>query len=243
MDQKPPRSDLRRLFVEGVLIVTSILLAFGIEAWWADSREQADEVEALQHLQDEFAATAERLAETGERHESILRSAKRLLRMTGPTPPANLDTLAVDSLVMDLLGAPTVEPETVTLDALIGAGRVDLLSSPDLRRELAAWSSAMADLAQEEQLAVEQMDQRFLPLIWDYVPVVSLGLTALAHEYVDDIEPSRFQRRYEELFQERRFENAVEERMNSSRRALNDLRRVEDIVQRILQLIEGELSG
>ncbi len=242
MDQNSPRSDLRRLFVEGVLIVASILLAFGIEAWWVSRGEQAAEVEALQHLHDEFTATAERLAQTGERHESILRSAKRLLSMTGPTPPANLDTLAVDSLVLDLLGAPTVEPESVTLDALIGAGRLDLLSSSELRRELASWSSAMADLAQEEQLAVEQMDQRFLPLIWDYVPVVTIGVTALAGGYGGDVEPSRFPRRYGELFQERRFENAVEERMNSSRRSLRDLRRVEGIVQRILQLIDRELS-
>ncbi len=242
MDEKPPRTDFRRLLLEGVLIVASILLAFGIEAWWVRSREHAAEIEALQHLRDEFTATAERLAQTGERHESIRRSAKRLLGMTGPTPPAHLDTLAVDSLVMDLLGAPTVEPETVTLDALIGAGRLDLLSSPDLRRELAAWSSSMADLAQEEQLAVEQMDQRFLPLIWDHVPVVTLGVTALADEYGDDIEPSRFPRRYGELFRERRFENAVEERMNSSRRSLRDLRRVEGIVQRILQLVDRELS-
>ncbi len=235
--------DFRRLLVEGVLIVASILLAFGIEAWWAGSREQAAEVEALEHLRAEFTATAERLAQTGEVHESIRRSARRLLGMTGPTPPLRLDTLAVDSLVMDLLRSPTVEPETVTLDALIGAGRLDLLSSQDVRRELAAWSSAMADLAQEEQLAVEQMDQRFLPLIWDYVPVVTLGVTALGDEYGDDIELSRFPRRYGELFQQRRFENAVEERMNSSRRSLTDLRRVEDIVERILQLVDSELSS
>ncbi|MFQ5891145.1 MAG: hypothetical protein ACE5JR_14060 [Gemmatimonadota bacterium] len=241
MDEKPPRTDFRRLLLEGVLIVASILLAFGIEAWWVRSREHAAEIEALQHLRGEFTATAERLAQTGERHESIRRSAKRLLGMTGPTLPAHLDTLAVDSLLMDLLGAPTVEPETVTLDALIGAGRLDLLSSPDLRRELASWSSAMADLAQEEQLAVEQMDQRFLPLIWDHVPVVTLDVTALADEY-GDIEPSRFPRRYRELFQERRFENAIEERMNSSRRSLRDLRRVEGIVQRIVQLTDRELS-
>ena len=241
MDEKPRRTDFGRLFLEGVLIVVSILLAFGIEAWWVRSREHAAEIEALQHLRDEFTATAERLAQTGERHESIRRSAKRLLGMTGPTPPAHLDTLAVDSLVMDLLGAPTVEPETVTLDALVGAGRLDLLSSPELRRELASWSSAMADLAQEEQLAIAQMDQRFLPLIWDHVPVVTLGVTALADEYGHN-EPSRFPRRYAELFQERRFENAVEERMNSSRRSVRDLRRVEGIVQRIVQLIDRELS-
>ncbi len=242
MDEKGLGKGWRPLLAEGVLIVVSILLAFGIEAWWDRSRDRAAEVEALEHLHSEFMATAERIASTREHHERIRRSAIRLLGMTGPTPSQYIDTLAVDSLVMDLLGAPTVEPETVTLDALVGAGRLDLLSNSDLRRELAAWSSAMADLAQEEQLAVEQMDGRFLPLIWDHVPVVTLGVTALGEEYGDDIELSRFSRRYGDLFRERRFENAVEERMNSSRRALRDLRRVEEIVQRIIELIDGELS-
>ena len=37
------RLPLRRFFVEGVVVVGSILLAFGIDAWWDRSRERIEE--------------------------------------------------------------------------------------------------------------------------------------------------------------------------------------------------------
>ena len=89
-----------------------------------------------------------------------------------------------------------------------------------------------------------QMDQRFLPLIWDYVPVVTLDITALPEEYGDvDLTPSRFSRRYDALFAERRFENAVEERMNTSREAVGRLGVAKEMVAKILSLLDSELAG
>ncbi len=36
-----------RVFVEGVVIVASILLAFGIQAWWEETQERVEEQEIL----------------------------------------------------------------------------------------------------------------------------------------------------------------------------------------------------
>ncbi len=44
-----------RVFVEGVVIVASILLAFGIEAWWEGVQERQEEQEALRGLASDFA--------------------------------------------------------------------------------------------------------------------------------------------------------------------------------------------
>ena len=43
-----------RVFVEGVVIVASILLAFGIEAWWDGVQERAEEQLTLRALRVEF---------------------------------------------------------------------------------------------------------------------------------------------------------------------------------------------
>ena len=43
-----------RVFVEGVVIVLSILLAFGIDAWWDELGDRRSEREALVRLQGEF---------------------------------------------------------------------------------------------------------------------------------------------------------------------------------------------
>jgi hypothetical protein len=43
-----------RVFVEGVVIVGSILLAFGIEAWWDGRIERERELRYVAALQGEF---------------------------------------------------------------------------------------------------------------------------------------------------------------------------------------------
>ena len=48
-----------RFLLEGVVIVGSILLTFGIEAWWAERQERAEEQRLLQNLHEEFVETRE----------------------------------------------------------------------------------------------------------------------------------------------------------------------------------------
>lgn len=77
---------------------------------------------------------------------------------------------------MTLIHAPKVFAVTATYDALISSGGIDLLQSLPLKRELAVWSASIADLGEEEREAFTQMDQRLLPFLWDYVPIVTLDI-------------------------------------------------------------------
>ena len=45
-----------RVFVEGVVIVGSILLAFGIQAWWKGRQEADAEADYLQHVSSDLDA-------------------------------------------------------------------------------------------------------------------------------------------------------------------------------------------
>ena len=162
-----------RVLAEGLLIVLSILLAFGIEAWWGERGEGLAEIEALAGLRDDFTENVQRLAAVKADHAKIRDAAVRLLGMTGPDVEVVASELALDTLVMALIGGPKVFPVTATYDALIASGRIDLLKSAELRRRLAEWSASMAYLGELEREARAQMDQRLLPFLWDYVPVVT----------------------------------------------------------------------
>ena len=244
MAKNAQRKPWSRTLTEGILIVGSILLAFGIEAWWTGYGERRDEVEALRYLREDFVETDQRLTSASGRHRQIFESSVRLLSMTGPTARIQANELTIDSLLMDLLEGPMVFPVTATLDALTGSGRLDTISSSELRRELAAWSTAMDALHEIEREARAQMDQRFLPLIWDHVPVVTLDVTVLTEAYGEvGLTPSRFSRRYDALFAERKFENALEERMNTSRVALRRLGMAQEMAAKILSLLDRELAG
>jgi len=230
-----------RIVAEGLLIVLSILLAFGIEAWWGRLGERNAEVEALQGLRDDFVENVGRLASAKSSHFEIRDASVRLLAMTGPDAATAASDLTMDTLIMALIGGPKVFPVTATYDALIASGQIDLLESAALRRELASWSTVIADLGEVEREARAQMDQRLLPFLWDYVPVVTLDLNVLSEYEGWDLEPSRFPSRYRELLRSIRFENAVEERMNSSRHAIDGVTAAEDVAQSVLALVESEL--
>ena len=57
----PERRNWKRLALEVVVIVGSILLAFGIEAWWDARGEAREEALVLQAIRSEMEATLERI--------------------------------------------------------------------------------------------------------------------------------------------------------------------------------------
>ena len=57
-----------RVIAEGVVIVGSILLAFGIDAWWEVRVQHEEETQLLADLAEEFASNRSRLELTTGRH-------------------------------------------------------------------------------------------------------------------------------------------------------------------------------
>jgi hypothetical protein len=55
---------VRRLIAEGVVIVASILLAFGLDAWWDATQQSRETADLLAALDEEFALAAEELEGT-----------------------------------------------------------------------------------------------------------------------------------------------------------------------------------
>ncbi len=242
MSQTPESRRWGRLVGEGLLIVFSILLAFGIEAWWSQRGERQAEAEALNGLKDDFVESLERLASAGSNHVEVRDASIRLLAMTGPDADQTVSDPVMDTLVVALIAGPKVFPVTATYDALIASGRIQLFESAALRRELARWSTAVVDLREEERDAFRQMDERLLPYLWNFVPVVTLDVNVHPRYEGVDLNRSRFSRRYRELLRSMLFENAVEERMNSSIRVIERLTVAENVAERVLALVEGELA-
>ena len=240
MNSSTSRPRAGRLLAEAGLIVLSILLAFGIEAWWAGQGERVAEAEAVAGLRSDFTENLRRLEAGRASHTKIRESALRLLAMTGPDAVQVAPDLVMDTLVMDLIGGPKIFPVSATHDALIASGRIGILESSVLRRELSTWSAAIATVQEVEREGFVQMDQRLLPFLWDYVPISTLDVNVLPRYEDVPLERSRFTRRYSELLRSRRFENAVEERMNSSINTLERFDEAEASASRVLGLLGSD---
>ena len=75
-DQK---TDWKRLTLEAAAIVTSILLAFAIDAWWGELQERQFEEETIQGLLEEYQGHQRSLAYAKKLHLQILRAVASLI--------------------------------------------------------------------------------------------------------------------------------------------------------------------
>ena len=80
-----------RVVVEGIVIVVSILLAFGIDAWWNDSQARDRERSYLVSLQQEFTLALEETSSF--RRQRALHAAEALIGQAQGAERAPLDSL------------------------------------------------------------------------------------------------------------------------------------------------------
>jgi len=73
---------LTRMAVEAVLIVVSILLAFGIDAWWDERKSALEEAEMIVALENEFLRNRAVLQVQSDLHGHILKSVGRFVTAT-----------------------------------------------------------------------------------------------------------------------------------------------------------------
>ena len=71
------QNSIPRMLVEALLIVVSILLAFGIDAWWEERRERIEEQEILLGLKQEFEQNQRAIENQVALHEDTLGSLEK----------------------------------------------------------------------------------------------------------------------------------------------------------------------
>ena len=103
--------------------------------------------------------------------ESRLLLAQRMAAGTGHLldlldPGTAATSVAVPgSLVLAVLGGPTYEPNTNTLDAALASGEVGLLSNDELRAELTTWRRTLADATEDEREVRRITNEQLVPLL------------------------------------------------------------------------------
>ena len=139
-----------RIAVEGVAIVASILLAFGIDAWWDESQERAEERRVLIDLAAEFQMNRELLRSAIQDHKRILANAERLLAVeTGHDDSTTSDLSSAAALIF--MTHDTFHPKSGELDGLLVSGKLDLIRDVRLRALLAEWPRSVAEFTEEEK--------------------------------------------------------------------------------------------
>lgn len=122
-----------RVFVEGAVIVASILLAFGIDAWWDFRQERRAEREYITRIIADLRETRANIIEVAEHYQLLLRHGAAIQPILTGAEPVPVDTLG---FVASVLQASRVTSPVIarnTYDDLISTGNLRVIESDTLR--------------------------------------------------------------------------------------------------------------
>jgi hypothetical protein len=138
-----------RVFVEGAVIVGSILLAFALDAWW-DNREREDELRDQRAVvAREMQAAREALQRVLDAHDMNARLAQHLASTLGRVAEGS-EVVVSDTLIGPLFPQVTADVTTGSLDAFIAAGGLEVVEDVETRRRLLDWPTRIQDLLDDE---------------------------------------------------------------------------------------------
>ena len=135
----------KTITVEAVAIVLSILLAFAIDAWWAEKKESDVEHAALLSLRSDFIASREQMATVLLSLESARTDFARFQSAT-TAELIEIDPDTKRKFLTAFVKNHTFDPVTATLDALVNDGRLGMISDAQLLTQLSSWQSNLDNI-------------------------------------------------------------------------------------------------
>ena len=139
----PRELPLRRLVVEGLVIVGSILLAFAIDAAWNEAQQSEEETRILESIAEEFRSIREAAVPNRAYQQERVERIDRLLGQLGPSAVVeDPDAFWADLSNVVNTGEPLLS--TGAIDGVLESGGLQLLDDVALRRRLSRWRTTRA---------------------------------------------------------------------------------------------------
>jgi hypothetical protein len=165
MTTRPNADPIKRLILEGLVVVASILVAFGLDAWWANqqlAKEVAEELDAIDRELMENVGLVEFQADMMRRKVAASRAIAELAAQSvspsSITVPDTLLWLAVDP-------TPTLNASLGSIEAITASGRLQAIRIPELRVRLAGLRGVIEDAVEEQLGARDLQENRIQPRI------------------------------------------------------------------------------
>ena len=162
----------KRIGVEAVAIVASILLAFAIDAWWQNRQENTSDISHLTAVANELRKQRELLDESIAAHQETIDAGGEILdyiASKGTDEPESGVLVTLSRLVSFYqINAPFGALETAMM-----AGAIPRMSDSELATSLASWPTAIDDLSEEQNQGFRAMFD-LLATLSDRMPMASV---------------------------------------------------------------------
>jgi hypothetical protein len=147
---------------EALAIVTSILLAFAIDAWWQERSEDRRAAAIVASLHANFSSSQEHIGKWLAGNRRILAAATGLLeRVQAVAPDTEIEV--PPELIVGVIGAPTYSPTDSALEAAFATGEIELIESGRLLELLGVWRQQLDDTSEDELLLRQIVVQQLVP--------------------------------------------------------------------------------
>jgi hypothetical protein len=160
LNENKTRRYLKYAFGEIILVVIGILIALQINNWNEHRKAQNEEQKILTALQSDFKVSKDRLTETMKSQQIVLDFSSILINIHESQDEKEFEYFDthLDSL-SNLIGYGAswyrAEPITGAYNALISAGKVDLIQNEDLRHLLAQFSADLESGFEDQESAMD----------------------------------------------------------------------------------------
>jgi len=228
-----------RVLLEGVVIVFSILLAFAIDAWWAEVGERREEKLALVGLNTDFEGYLLELERIREKNEKRVESTRVLVSLAGPHPE-NVN----GEIVQDHLGRVIVYRSIIlpagTLSSLLETDGLALISDSTLRYELLTWTRILEVAKERNAYLTEQSREldAFLKPRYPMARILRQSQVTVHNLSIDDpINGASFPVDVTALLSDQEFANHMAFAEDASLLVIQSIDRLAGQAHRILSLI------
>jgi hypothetical protein len=154
----------RRIGVESAAIVASILFAFAIDAAWDERQERTEEEEIILGLEQEFFNGRALLEQNTEHYENLLLGIEALL-VASANKAWSSEEISIDTAIQALIWPSTIDFGSGILDAVISAGRLEIISNKALRGKLAGWKAVLDEVLDDEALNKDYIFNQLMPYL------------------------------------------------------------------------------
>lgn len=163
-------SRWREYLREGIVIVVSILVAFGVDALWDEHQDRQAEQRILEELRIELNDARDRIERSIAELEAVLIANRDMLSRLGPDTPV-MTPAEASALYLAMTNMNTLEVPQSVLDSVVSSGQFRLISDAELRRHLARWPSLIEDVRENHEWHRVNTDDVLLPMMAPYVAI------------------------------------------------------------------------
>jgi len=214
---------------EIVLVVIGILIALQINTWNDSKKEKREEELIIKNLNLEFQKNKKELQFFIHHHDSILDATKTIMSLIGADDDV-LKSHNIDSLIAQSMDYWKYNPSQSVVSDLVSSGKLNLISSSDLRVLIFDWSSKL----DEKEEAYSTIDEISQSLFLTYMTRQGSMKNIDRYSFLKWKEPSNLNRDNFKIFQDFEFENNMDNQAWNLGNYITALKNLEKVIDAIL---------